>query len=280
MHSLTANSEQQASVAERRSAQGAASPQISIIVTCKGRLNHLLITLESMLSQRCNYAFEVVIVDYACPNCTFDCIKRKNVQGVVALKVEPEVAHFNLSHARNCGASAAAGQVLAFVDADIRLLQGWLEHVSALILSGKYGLMCVSRSSDNRWDRFGTCAVSRHVYEEVRGYDERLTGWGCEDNDFYTRCRAKTGHGQFAAGWLAPISHNDDHRVQFYISQSLRQSAQLNASLINTRSGAVNPSGYGEANTLVHCGNQVHTWRGYAPNLRFRRPVREVRSSE
>ena len=39
-------------------------PLASIIVPCKGRLHHLRRTLPNMLAQRCEFAYEVIVVDW------------------------------------------------------------------------------------------------------------------------------------------------------------------------------------------------------------------------
>ena len=39
----------------------------SIIVTCKGRLEHLKQTIPRMLAQRCEFPYEVLVVDYGDP---------------------------------------------------------------------------------------------------------------------------------------------------------------------------------------------------------------------
>lgn len=40
-----------------------------------------------------------------------------------------------------------------------------------------------------RWGMGGLCAFSRDTYDSIRGFEERMTIWGGEDNDFVKRCR-------------------------------------------------------------------------------------------
>ena len=50
-------------------------PFVSIIPTCKGRLHHLRETLPSMLAQDYAGDWEIVVVDYDCPDGTFEWVK-------------------------------------------------------------------------------------------------------------------------------------------------------------------------------------------------------------
>ena len=100
------------------------SEEASIVVTCKGRLHHLRRTLPSMLAQCCPFAFEVIVVDFGCPQGTFDWCRGLDVRNLVALKVLDDTDDFHLSRARNCGASVAQGRCLrlaafALVVADV-----------------------------------------------------------------------------------------------------------------------------------------------------------------
>ena len=60
------------------------APRASIITTCKGRLHHLRRTLPCMLAQGCDFAYEVVVVDFGCPQGTFDFCRGLDVRNLVA----------------------------------------------------------------------------------------------------------------------------------------------------------------------------------------------------
>lgn len=51
--------------------------------------------------------------------------------------------------------------------------------------------------------------VPRHVWDTVHGFDERFTGWGCEDQAFARCCRILTGEPERMYG---PVFHLDHDR--------------------------------------------------------------------
>jgi hypothetical protein len=233
--------------------QTALPPVVSIVVTCKGRLPHLQQALPTMLAQRCPFPYEIIVVDYGCPQHTYQWCQSLNLQRLVTVRVRDNTERFNLARARNCGAAVALGKVLAFVDADMRLHPSWLSVAAEPILAGRAGLTRVVQQSQ-RWDRCGTCAVSTDLYHRVRGYDEAVQGWGPEDKDFYRRVADLAPESRFAGFLLDPITHDDQQRVQHYGDASIRDSDQRNTHYLQTRAGQVNPQGYGAGHFDVFQG--------------------------
>ncbi len=218
--------------------------EVSIIVTCKGRLHHLQQALPRLLSQQCFFSYEVVIVDYGCPDGTFAWCESLCEQRLVPVRVEDDTEEFNRSRAHNCGASVADGAVLAFIDADILSEPSWLTATAGPVLAEEADLVLVSAHPGCR-DRMGTCAVSSKLFHQVRGYDEQLIGWGAEDFDFYGRCSLLACVKRFSWKLITPIAHGDDQRMRFHTVNSRRKCRQLNQAYLKTRQ-AVNPNGYGK----------------------------------
>ena len=223
-----------------------ACPLASVVVTCKGRLHHLRRTLPNLLIQRCPFPFEVIVVDYGCPQGAFDWCNALNVARLVALKVLDDTGEFHLSRARNCVASVARGRILAFVDADMFPHESWLETAAGPLLQGRVGLCTASSGFQRGGDRGGTCVVSAEVFHAVRGYDEALRGWGCEDDDFYRRAASQTSTRPFPAFLLTPIRHGDLERVRYQSAKEIAQSSARNTAVLARRIGPVNPFGYGQ----------------------------------
>lgn len=219
-------------------------PVASIVVTCKGRLHHLRKTLPLMLDQSVPFDFEIVVVDYGCPQETYRWCLELDHHRLLVVRVQDNVEEFNRSRARNCGANRTNGQVLAFVDADIRLQKDWLRTVVDPILADGRRFMTVSRLRHG-WDCGGTWAVSRNLFHEVRGYDEQLTGWGGEDSDIYARCCVPGYEAHFSSGLIRAIKHDVQDRVRYHARKLLFASAALNSSSIRQRT-IVNPGGYGQ----------------------------------
>jgi hypothetical protein len=233
--------------------QSALPPLASIVATCKGRLHHLQQALPTMLAQRCPFPYEIVVVDYGCPQQTYQWCQSLNLQQLVTVRVRDNTERFNLARARNCGAAVALGKVLAFVDADMRLHPSWLSVAAEPILARRAGLTRVVQQTQ-RWDRCGTCAVSTELYHRVRGYDEAVQGWGPEDKDFYRRVTDLAPESRFAGFLLDPITHDDRQRVQHYGDMSIQDSDQRNKQYLQTRAGPVNPQGYGAGHFDVFQG--------------------------
>ena len=150
---------------------------ISLITTCRGRLNHLKRSLPTFV----NVADEVVVVDYNCPEGTGDYVA-KHFPTVTVVR-EPTAQNFHLARARNIGARASSGDILLFCDADVLLSEAALPAVRLIDFGKSYG---VFRSPN---DLRGTCALGRPHFERIAGYDELLVGYSGEDLDLYMRLR-------------------------------------------------------------------------------------------
>ncbi|MBI1389933.1 MAG: glycosyltransferase [bacterium] len=244
----------------------------SIITTCKGRLHHLRATLPNMLSQQCDFPYEVIVVDYGCPDNTFDWCVQLNDSRLLVIRVEDDVAEFNLSRARNCGATHAAGRILAFVDADVFISSNWLSVVCDQLRN--HGLATVKYVARNGWECCGSCAVRADVYHAVRGYDEAFHGWGSEDNDFYRRCSRVTTTGNYNPQWVMAIRHDHADRHRYYGTADIWASNTANARLMNDTSRQVNREGYGQCTAQVFRGAQSSV--SYSP-VQFRGPRQRMR---
>lgn len=230
--------------------QPASSASASIVVTCKGRRHHVEQALPTMLSQQCHFEFELIVVDYGCPDGTFDWCRRLGERRLTALRVLDGTQYFSPSRARNCGAALAKSPILAFVDADIRLAPTWLREAAEPLVNGACGLSRVQRYR-GEWDRGGTCAMQAALFHQVRGYDEAFDGWGAEDLDLYDRIAELAPLHWFSMRLLEPLRHNNHQRTRFHREKSIRASGQRNSQYVKRRVGPVNPLGYGTAQVEI-----------------------------
>jgi len=142
--------------------------------------------------------------------------------GAVVLDVPDK----RVSELRNMGAAKASGALLAFVDADHELGQGWLTAAARDMADpavGAVGAMCLPPKngtwvqqmygylrgrtighSDVGWLGAGNMVVRRTAFEQVGGFDAALEA--CEDVDL---CRRLLG-----AGWRIV---GDEHLVNFHL---------------------------------------------------------------
>lgn len=157
------------------------SPKYSIVVTCKGRLHHLLESLPHFLEQNNT---QVIVVDYSCPDRTAEVIKSK-FDGVTVVEVtdEPE---FNVCRARNIGAKSATGEYLVFLDADVIIEDDLMETVDPHIKENAFHMFPGSGDIE-KVGIHGSCIVHKKIFETAGCYDEAMRGYGGEDKDLYYR---------------------------------------------------------------------------------------------
>ena len=163
----------------------------SIITTCRGRLDHLKVSLPRMIAQA---AREVIVVDYSCPEGTGEFVAANYPAArVVAV---PGQEHFSNWRARNAGAAAATGDVLVFVDADTILAEGAIDGLDARFPQRAYGffLRKVSRAFNRDGPKLalnqlkGFHVVPRQAFRRIGGYDEVLEGYAAgADTDLEER---------------------------------------------------------------------------------------------
>lgn len=160
-------------------------PLISLVVTCKNRLDYLKKSLPTF--QKMSFT-EIIVVDYGCEEGTGNWVRENYPQYQVVTESVSSDAIFNLSRARNIGAEVARGEYLFFVDADVLVhldLGVWLAN---LLESAAKNLHCTSSSKLNP-DLYGTHICKKSDFNLVNLYDEAFIGWSCEDMDLYYRLR-------------------------------------------------------------------------------------------
>ncbi|MGA2257175.1 MAG: glycosyltransferase family A protein, partial [Thermoguttaceae bacterium] len=159
-------------------------PRISVVIPCKGRLSHLRHVLPYWLKQATRPE-EILVVDYGCPERCGDWVNAAYPE-VRVVRACHNVEQYNGSRARNIGAVSAAGDYLAFVDADFIAPPDYLTRVTREILAG-HDLVCIAHYDHGELGLNGTCTVSADLYRRIRGYDESHPTYGFEDTDFYRR---------------------------------------------------------------------------------------------
>lgn len=180
-------------------------PVLSIITTCKNRLEHLKQSLPLMVRQDA----DCIVVDYGCPeNC--GAWVAGSFPGVQVVRVE-DVSGFNAGRARNLGAQAARSPWLAFVDADVLLAPQFSATILPRLIADHY-----FRPDPVSLDIWGSFVVSARNFADIGGYDETLTAWGGEDDDVYWRLRTLLGAtaASFDATLMTAIEHSDAERIR------------------------------------------------------------------
>lgn len=192
---------------------------ISIIIPCKNRLNHLVKTYG--LTRRLRGEYEVIIVDYNCPMGTTDYFNRAfNDSNLKLVKAEVGATEWNLSHARNIGYGYASGEILLFIDADTMLKAQFLE--SHKLNEGEF-------LSGSWLHASGCCMVFKKDFEDVRGYNEVVQGWGTEDFCLYKRLRNKgLSQKYFNEKLYKNINHPDTIRNEYHGNRNIHETNHQN----------------------------------------------------
>lgn len=223
----------------------------SIIVTCKGRLEQLKHTVPHHISNAPDFPWELIVVDYGCPDGTAQWVKCLKHPNITAIEVLSNVEYFNLSRARNIGAVHAGGKFLAFCDADVYPNGPWLQTiVEATDAPGVS--MCRPK-----WKRggCGICCIPAATFKEIRGFDESFEGWGWEDIDLKSRADKAGKVVDYPASLFKVMKHKRAESVQYYKDQRVKGNIPvtngINKKKARNRKGLPNPDGYGQGDVRI-----------------------------
>jgi glycosyltransferase involved in cell wall biosynthesis len=178
---------------------------ISLVVTCKNRLDHLKQTLPSFLELP---LANIIVVDYGCMQGTAQWVNSLEM-GLIVEKVDDD-PFFCLARARNAALKRVSTEYIIFVDADVKLKPGlgvWLnEHLQ------KHRTFWIAQRPCNH-SLYGTLICNTKDFNRVGQYDEAYRAWGGEDADLYTRFqRSGLKVSYFPSQFMEPIDHDDDIR--------------------------------------------------------------------
>jgi GT2 family glycosyltransferase len=102
------------------------TPPVSIIIPTRGRPDYLAVALASIAPQALDAGAEVIVVDDSAGLASNSRLAERFGARYLALG-EPR----GLNAARNAGIQAASGELLAFVDDDVEVHEGWLDALIA-----------------------------------------------------------------------------------------------------------------------------------------------------
>lgn len=226
-----------------------------MIVTCKNRLPLLQQALPTMISQSTSFTYKVAVVDYGCPQNTFEYCKKLNIDKLIAIKVLDDVGGFSHSRSRNCGVTNTNSNILIFMDSDVILHKDWLESAVKPILDNS--VVCTSPKHNMPLYWKGLCAVRRDVFMNAGGFDENLSGWGYEDYDLFDRV-SKIGQtcNSFGAPHINILPHSNELRFLYQDDlKDYEQSNTRNKNRVINRTH-LNPNGFGKGNVIKYIGNK------------------------
>jgi len=190
------------------------APEVTVVVVVKDRRERMLRCLDALLAQD-HPSYEVLVVDNGSSDGTPEAVLARAAEqpgrgedGREPVGVRIERATGSLGHARNAGAAAARGRLVAFTDSDCEAEPAWLRRLTAAFADPEVGVATGStlpaepppygdwyatiEITEQTW-RFETCnaAYRRQALVEGPGFHEGVTMW--EDT--------AAGWGALRAGW-------------------------------------------------------------------------------
>jgi GT2 family glycosyltransferase len=179
---------------------------LSVIVASYKRCDALELCLEDLAAQKTTKSFEVILVIQAYPEGAVESIKKK-FEGRLDLQVAEFADGLGTSRARNTGLWMARGEIVAFLDDDVRLPDSWVESM-------------LSYYSDPQLGGVGGFVDHPGHYNPVRNTAYRILG--------LTSDRYRIDWGGFNLG---PASHPDEDQPAAWLSggnMSFRRKAVQN----------------------------------------------------
>lgn len=183
---------------------------ITAITTCMGRRDHLEITLPIMLEE----FSRVIVVDWSCPQ----------KSGEFAASLGASVVYkygekfFNISKARNLGATLADSQYLCFIDADNMCSPGFRAELESILNPGNMVLAARTQDGYDVNDLMGFIAMPTEVFKLVGGYDESWQDWGPEDVHLRAKLflEEKLSVKRLSGMALGALAHTNEERSTYY----------------------------------------------------------------
>ena len=112
-------------------------PRISLVIPAYNEANYIAECLEHVLQNGRGFFHEIVVVDNASTDDT--ALIASRFPGVRVVQENTK----GLTHARQCGYEAATGDILAYIDADTHMPEGWVERIVTSFKKDK-DLVCLS----------------------------------------------------------------------------------------------------------------------------------------
>lgn len=187
----------------------------SIVIPTRARLSYLEVALQSIAAQAALAGAEVLVIDDAGPSRSARALAER-----FGARYEPHDRPRGLNVARNTGVERSSGELVAFVDDDVRASLGWLAallgaadaHGGVDVFTGPIrpsfegrrwrscgresppitSLDLGPQDTDARYAWGANMAIRRTALERVGGFDESLKDGG-DEQEWQDRLRAASG---------------------------------------------------------------------------------------
>lgn len=124
-------------------------PLLSIITPTYNRLNLLKETLNSLLTQSCEKAHELIVVDDGSEDGTWEFLENL-VKKYRHIRVFKHPENLGVSEARNTGLKNSTGKYIFYLDSDDLLLKGALMEIEKILLEKEPDLLVLNTFREKR----------------------------------------------------------------------------------------------------------------------------------
>ena len=201
---------------------------ISVIIPCMGRANHVLQNLKNLQG----LPAQTIVVDYSCPQFVGKSVK-KQFPDVTVIEV-PYKSFFNLSDARNAGLNQVLEDWVFFLDADIVLDASLFNNEKSFLSPEKYYILSRYRESG----AYGSLLAPTDIVRELGGYDPRFNGYGGEDLDIFERLALNGLSCTYLSNQpIRILNHSIEARVENYEEKNRAKSSLVNRVYANLKIG-------------------------------------------
>jgi len=206
--------------------------RISFCVVCMNRLHQLRETLLRNLDDNKNYDnLEFIVLDYNSSDGMEEWAKENLKKFILSGRLKYYKTkipfEFNHSHSKNIAFKLATGKIICNINADHFTGFGFAKYVNrSFNLMNDIVLTTIDfpktkHSYRPPKDVFGKVCVKKEDFLKVKGFDERMKGYGFEDWDFINRLEF-TGVKRLLIenfSYLKFISHEEEERYSLNVQE-------------------------------------------------------------
>lgn len=186
-------------------------PKISVVIPIRNKVENLHNAVKSLIRQNLPKSYlEIIVIDYGGDDDSKNMLDKFKDKRIKYLYV-PEKGPWNLPRARNIGIRLSKGELVASMDADAILGKNALKEIYYHFKKTKKSVLYQMQRVDLKEGKIFRIhppgvflgmfqATDRKNWFNVRGFDERMTGYGWEDGDLVVRMNRI---GVFSY-WLSP----------------------------------------------------------------------------
>lgn len=198
--------------------------KLSFLTSCMNRLDHLNHTyftnIKNSLPSDKNIDVEFVLLNYNSKDNLeqWVCANKKEFEKIVDFKYikTTKPRFFEMSKTKNILGKYATGDLLCWLDADNYISSGFTDFIVDEFKQTIDIVLNVTWTHETS-GMCGRVVCSKHNFNLINGYDERMIGWGYEDLDFVMRLQ-KLGlkKKEIPKKYINCIKHTTETRFENY----------------------------------------------------------------